>query len=202
MVHKFDPANWRRLESPERRAALPPETILQRIGLQPGDVFVDVGAGSGYFALPAARIVGERGRVYAVDVARPMLDVIEGRLRGQGLPVELVLSEELAIPLKSGIAEHVFTSTVLHEIARPDRIAFLTELARLLKPDGRLTVLDWAPVADRRMGPPSHIRIPQQDAVQLFEEADLPVVRAEPFGDEFYIVQGTRDRVGNSTAAE
>ncbi len=55
-------------DDPERRKWQDPEQIFDMIGLAPGMIFVDMGCGDGYFALPAARRVGNRGRVYAVDI--------------------------------------------------------------------------------------------------------------------------------------
>lgn len=193
LAHKFDPDKWRKLESPERRAILPPEQILEDIGLRSGHAFVDVGAGTGYFALPAAARVGSGGQVWAVDVERQMLDLIGGRIAESDLPVELVLSEQLSIPLDDGMADHVFTSTVLHEVPSDGRAEFVSEMARLLKPGGLLTILDWAPVAERTQGPPNHIRLPRSDVDALLARANIDVVSSESFGSDFYIVQG---RVG------
>lgn len=63
--------------------------------------------------------------------------------------IELVLSKETAIPLDSN-------STVLHEIAPNERHVFVAEMARLLAPGGRLTILDGAPTSERTQGPPLH----------------------------------------------
>ena len=56
------------VDDKERRRWQNPEAILAGIGLKPGFTFIDLGCGSGFFALPAARIVGESGKVYGVDV--------------------------------------------------------------------------------------------------------------------------------------
>ena len=61
--HKFDPARRGYLDSPARRAYLDPEGTLRAFGLREGMIMADVGAGTGFFALPAARLVGPRGRV-------------------------------------------------------------------------------------------------------------------------------------------
>ncbi len=53
---------------PERRKMQNPESILIDIGLKPGMIFVDIGCGDGYFALPAARMVGPEGKVIAIDI--------------------------------------------------------------------------------------------------------------------------------------
>ena len=53
---------------------LPPEKVLLLTGLKEGDIFLDIGAGIGYFAIPAAEITGESGKVIAADISPEMLD--------------------------------------------------------------------------------------------------------------------------------
>jgi len=57
-----------RHDDEERKKWQDPDAILSEIGLEPGMIFTDLGCGEGFFALPAARIVGEAGRVYALDI--------------------------------------------------------------------------------------------------------------------------------------
>ncbi len=59
---------------PERRDRHNPEAILTMIGLQAGMTFVDVGCGTGFFALPAARIIGKSGRVYGIDLYPELIE--------------------------------------------------------------------------------------------------------------------------------
>src|SRR5437879_5012954 len=59
--------------------------IVRRLGLRPGMRVVDVGSGPGRLSLPAARLVGDRGEVLAVDLQRPMLDIVERRAAREGL---------------------------------------------------------------------------------------------------------------------
>ena len=60
MPRKSAAARSKRLMSAERRQEIPPERVLETIGLRPGQVFIDIGAGPGFFALPAAAAVGPR----------------------------------------------------------------------------------------------------------------------------------------------
>jgi ubiquinone/menaquinone biosynthesis C-methylase UbiE len=62
----------------ERRAWQNPENILLSIGLKPGSTFIDLGCGDGFFAVPAANIVGRNGRVYALDMNSEAIDRLKG----------------------------------------------------------------------------------------------------------------------------
>ncbi len=156
MAHKFDPAHADRLDSDERRSWQPPDLILTGLDLREGEILLDVGCGSGYFSVPAARLVGPAGRVYAVDISLEMLMQVGRRIYAEGLVnVETVLSRETNIPLPDACADAALLANVLHEAE--DRPALLGEVHRLVRPGGRLLVVDWVktetpagpPVADR-----------------------------------------------------
>ena len=72
-----------RSDDPERRQWQDPEKILPSLGVAPGMVFIDVGCGDGYFALPAARRVGPQGKVYAVDSDAGAIQRLGSRLHGK-----------------------------------------------------------------------------------------------------------------------
>lgn len=71
MDKRFNPEHAAKLDNPERRKALPPETILTLLDIQTGDTVLDLGAGTGYFTLPASKLCRE---VIALDVEPQMLD--------------------------------------------------------------------------------------------------------------------------------
>src|SRR5919198_6592764 len=61
------------LEDPKRDAYQKPQEVMMALGLKPGEVIADIGAGSGYFSFRLAHHVGEKGKVYAVDVSPDMI---------------------------------------------------------------------------------------------------------------------------------
>lgn len=140
--HKFDAARMARLESEERRRTLDPERALEALELCVGETFLDLGAGPGFFSLPAAAVVGPAGRVLAVDVSPQMVERVRQRAEENGLGhVEAILSHESQVPLSDEAADALLLSNVLHEAAEPRRL--LAEAHRLLKPGGRLAVIEW-----------------------------------------------------------
>ena len=74
-----------RSDDPERRQWQDPEQILSSIGVEPGMVFIDIGCGDGYFALPAARKVGPRGKVYANDIDPGAIERLRIQAEKEGL---------------------------------------------------------------------------------------------------------------------
>jgi ubiquinone/menaquinone biosynthesis C-methylase UbiE len=187
MPERFDPENHETLESPERRRALSPERFLRHLGLKRGMVFADVGAGTGYFSLPAAELVGPEGKVYALDVEPRMLE----KLRAKAPPawLESLTCQPGRLPLPDSCADLAFACFVLHEVEDP--VAFLREMGRVAKPRAPIAVMEWA---RRRQpeGPPFGERIHHHRAEAFFLEAGLCFRSLEFLNPSWYLVAAFR----------
>ncbi len=108
--------------------------------MREGQVFLDYGCGTGDFTIPAAKIVGRRGKVYALDYFPRQLKIVEKRSKKAGLTnIETILSDgNTGLPDKS--VDLVWMCDVLHEIA--EKRAVLEELHRVLRSDGILAIHD------------------------------------------------------------
>lgn len=172
------------LEAPDRARALDPVALWQRAGLPPGATVVDVGSGTGFFALPAARLVGLGGHVYAVDISRELVEYIAVRSRDEHLPqLATVESTVDTIPLPSGIADFVLLATVLHDISS----STVSEAVRVLRPGGRLVNLDWKKV-EGPSGPPLAIRLSPSEASELLAGHGLTLVDSWDVGTDHYVL--------------
>lgn len=172
---RFDPAHMHRLDSPERRKMLPPDTLLKQLPIEETDSVVDLGAGTGYFTIPAAQRT--QGRVIAVDVEPQMLEVIKDKVEENGANnVELVQGAIEDVPLEDETANHVIASLVLHEVEPLQR--GLSEIRRLLKDGGHCLCLEWEKTPSE-MGPPLHHRIHSSDMKKAFEDAGFTVTKHE-----------------------
>lgn len=159
-MHKFEPGNAARLEREERYALIPPRETLQKLGLNAGMTFVDIGAGTGFFARAAADIVGPKGRVFAADIAPAMLEY----MRNQGVPPTMtpILSGEYTVPVSDGIADMAFMAFVAHET--PDLLRFLHEAARIAGPSGTIVIVEWKKQQEEQ-GPPEAERLAESDLI-------------------------------------
>jgi ubiquinone/menaquinone biosynthesis C-methylase UbiE len=187
---RFNPSRAHLLEDPERKKWLPPQEVVAALHLREGESVVDIGAGTGYFALPMAEAVGGNGRVFAVDVAAEMLDRLRSRLAETGVSnVQCAQGEASFTDLPSGCAELVFMANVWHEF--DDHAAVLTEARRLLQPGGRIALLDWRPDAEPDHGPPIAHRIASSAAKSLLEAAGFDVHDAGNVGRYSWLVIAT-----------
>lgn len=173
MPHVFDPRNLHRLDNPERRELIPPEKTLVMLGLKEGDTFVDIGAGAGYFALPASRITGRAGKVIAADLSPEMLDHLRLRASEEGAEIETLLTPHHSLPLDDNTADMTFLAFVYHEI--DDRSGYMAEIRRITKPSGTLAIVDWAKVKSP-MGPPPEHRIALKDALGEIASAGFQII--------------------------
>lgn len=181
LMHKFDPAKIELLMGEERKKDLAPSEFLRSNGLSLGMVIADIGCGPGFFTLPAAEIVGHRGKVYAVDIQEEMLDELKKRNPPQN--AEIVHSSENHIPIEDGACDMVFIAFVFHEAA--DKPMFLKELKRMLKPGGKFLLLDWQKKVEDK-GPPYEERIAMSEVERLLKAAGFEMVTTEKIGQSYY----------------
>ena len=126
----------------ERRKWQSPDSILADIELRAGLTFVDVGCGDGFFALPAARIVGKEGKVYALDFDVVAISSLkEKALRGNLKNIETRVGAVEDTIFCDSCADVSFFGIVLHDFDDPAKV--LKNAARMIKPSGRLVDLDW-----------------------------------------------------------
>jgi ubiquinone/menaquinone biosynthesis C-methylase UbiE len=133
-------AAW--LDRPEREAEEAPKKAIEALGLAPGSVVADVGAGSGYYTVRLSRVVGPLGRVVATDLQPGMLDLIRAKVDRQGLTnVTLVQGRPDDPVLPASTFDLIVMVDVYHELASPQ--IFVRKLREALKPDGRLVLIEF-----------------------------------------------------------
>lgn len=126
----------------ERRKWQNPDEMLSSIGLNPGFTFVDVGCGDGFFTIPAAKIVGKKGRVFALDSDEEAIASLKKKASTKNLwNIEAKVGAAEDSVLCEGCADMVFFSIVLHDFSNPAKV--LTNARKMLKPGGLLVDLDW-----------------------------------------------------------
>lgn len=184
----FNPAQVHKLEAPERLQWMPPGEILGWLELRPGMTIADIGAGTGYFAIPMARAITPGGRVFAIDLQPELLDVLRGKLAVPDAPTNIVPLEGKASStgLAAGSCDLALLANIWHEL--DDRAAALAELVRILKPEGRIAVLDWRPDAAHPPGPPLEHRLPAHEVQQFFQNHGKRVDGVRNVGQYSYLI--------------
>jgi ubiquinone/menaquinone biosynthesis C-methylase UbiE len=190
MPEKFEALRFKRLMSAERHRELPPEKILRAIGLGPGQTFVDIGAGPGFFTLPAARIVGAKGRVHGLDISPLMVAELKKNAARAGLiNIRAARISETGIPLPAGADVYLMVN-VFHEL--DDRSGSLRQIRNAMIARSRFILIDFLRKKTPH-GPPLRERISLRAIRPILEAAGLAIERVFRPNDEEYGVVVRRD---------
>jgi SAM-dependent methyltransferase len=175
------------LESPHRVEQLHIDETIAKLNLSPGDRIADIGAGSGVFCPALAAAVSPGGKVYAVDIEQGLLDHIAKRARELDLAnIKTVLGEFTDPKLPVDDLDLAFIFDVLHHIEH--RALYLRNLARHLKPTGRIAVVDFYPErGPHRNDPALQITKAQTDA-WMRAIGFKPVAAYDLFDDKWFVV--------------
>jgi FkbM family methyltransferase len=190
MAHKFNPANMGKLDNPERRKLLPPGKTLIGLGLKAGHTVLDIGAGIGYFSIPASEIVGDKGKVIAVDTSEEMIEELKHRVaKAQIKNIAIVKSEEYDFGIENETIDFALMCHALHEV--DNRKKFLINAHEILREDGEIAIIEWKK-EETGFGPPLAYRIDSSEAITMLEEVGFYDIRAENQSKYFYTVAGKK----------
>ena len=141
----------KRLERPDRLPGLKIDSVIAKLGLQPGMVIADIGAGTGAFTIPFAKAVAPGGRAIAADIWPELLDYVKLKAERAGVTnLETVLAAIDDPNLPAGQVDIAFFHDVFHNTN--DREVYLRVLASQLKPGGRIVIIEQEfddPIAKR-----------------------------------------------------
>ena len=136
----FTGAPWLVRESRQREEDC--RTMLQALGVRPGQTVCDMGCGNGFYTLQLARLVGPRGRVYAVDIQPEMLQMLARNASDARLTnIRPVLGTPIDPRLPAGEIDMMLCVDVYHEFSHPE--AMLAKIRESLAPDGRLVLVEF-----------------------------------------------------------
>jgi ubiquinone/menaquinone biosynthesis C-methylase UbiE len=187
----FHASQAHRLDDPERLQWLPPDEIISHLQIKVGSTIADIGAGTGYFSLPFANAVGTAGKVFAVDLQKEMLAIIQKKLTGSGHPsnVMLVQGDASHTGLAKKSCDLVFMANLWHEL--DDHPEVLKESARILRADGILAIIDWRSDLLAPPGPPTEHRISTQEVQKTLRHNDWSILKAMTVGRYSHMILAT-----------
>jgi len=119
---------------------------LKSLGLRENDIVADLGAGTGFYSV-AAGALAPKGKVYAVEIVKDFLMTIKNKVKEAHLNnVEIIWGDIAKLGgtgIGDGIVDMVIASNVLFQVE--DKEQFTLEIKRILKPKGRVLLIDWSP---------------------------------------------------------
>lgn len=171
---KFDTKKLKKLNNPQRLVDIPPDYIWEKLDIKKPGVFVDIGAGTAFFSVAFLQ-KSKLSTIYACDTSEVMSNWVKANISPEYPNIIPVKTKEHSVPLEDGIADLVFMINLHHELDNPSLT--VGESNRILKPDGKILIVDWKK-QDMQEGPPARIRfLPDQVKEQLvdtgFKQVDI-----------------------------
>ncbi|HEX7724892.1 MAG TPA: methyltransferase domain-containing protein [Candidatus Paceibacterota bacterium] len=167
-----------------------PASNLAKLGLTDGMKIADIGAGSGFYSIEAARRVGSSGRVFAIDIQKDLLDRLRNAAVAQHIMnIEVVWANAEKIggtKLREASIDRAIASNILFQLDKPEDFAL--EMKRILKPGGKILIVDWSEVST--VGPKN--LFPQMKAETMFAKNGFVLDQSFAAGDHHYGLVFTR----------
>jgi len=174
-----------------------PKKNLEQLGIPEGAHIADFGSGTGFYTLAAARKVGSEGRVYAIDVQRDLLSLIAAEAVDEEIGhVEVIwgdIGKDHGTHLRDGLVDIVLVSNVLFQVESVD--AVFQEARRVLRPGGRLLVVEWSD-SFGGLGPKQEHVVSEGVVREALEVSGFNITGTIDAGDHHYGLVAQRPRSG------
>jgi ubiquinone/menaquinone biosynthesis C-methylase UbiE len=152
---------------------------MTALGLKSGEIIADIGAGSGYFTFRLAQPVGDKGKIYAVDVSPDMILHINRRVRElKATNVVSILADPDDPLLLDASIDRFFFSDSWHHIEAQTK--YLSLVKRMLKPGGEVVMIDFHK-KDLPVGPPLQMKIAREDVIRQMETNGFRLAKEHTF---------------------
>lgn len=156
------------------------QRIIDLARLKPGESVLDVGCGTGTLAIAARRRVGCDGKVFGIDASPEMIARAGKKARKAGFEIDFRNESIGALTFPDGQFDTVLSTVMLHHLPRKARETALREIRRILKPGGRVLIVDFAGT-ERQSGPLAHLHrrhghVSAAEVIALLEGTGLKVI--------------------------
>jgi ubiquinone/menaquinone biosynthesis C-methylase UbiE len=177
-LHRDPKAYIGALEDPKRDAYQKPHEVIHALGLKPGELIADIGAGSGYFTFHLARHVGVKGKVYAVDISPDMILHMNRRIRDTKATNVVSILADPDDPLLPELVDRFFVCDVWHHVEHQPK--YLSLIKKMLKRDGEVVIIDFHK-KELPIGPPMRMKIAREDLIKQMETNGLLLTKEYTF---------------------
>lgn len=166
-----------------------PREFFARIDLQPGARVLDLACGVGRYSVEISKVLGGKGLIHALDSWEEGIGTLKRTIREQAItnirPIVADIAERL--PLDDASVDFCLMGTVLHDLSPIQQTAALAEVARVLRPDGVLALVEFKKI-DRGPGPPGRIRISELEAERMIGRHGFITMYCGDLGEFTYLL--------------
>jgi ubiquinone/menaquinone biosynthesis C-methylase UbiE len=156
--------------------------ILKELNILPGQTILDVGCGNGYMSKEFSKLVHQSGKVFSLDRAKEVIEKLKEETRGTNIkPIEADITKKT--PLDDKSVDLIYLATVFHIFTKEQIGGFQKEIKRLLKPNGKLAIIEIQK-ENTPFGPPLDMRFSPQELIQTIELKPISLIEV---GQYFYM---------------
>jgi len=166
--------------------------VLEAVGLEIGDIFLDAGCGDGYISIAASNLVGDRGKIYALDVYPESIETVKKEIEDKKLDNTHAILADISknIPLDSDSIDIVLMANVLHGFVADEEVEkVMSNIVEVLKPGGVFAVVEFRKLEGSK-GPPFNIRISPEEVSIILKDYGFDISDKLEVGQYHYIVKG------------
>lgn len=160
----------------------PSKILREKINLQPGTCVAELGCGHGFFILEAAKIIGQEGKLHAVDVQKTALSALRDKIKLENIQtnIEYIWADiEIvgATKIPESSCDLVILSNVLFQSKKVDKM--MEECKRVVKQEGKILIIDWKQKGAADGGPPANLRVDLNKLKEIIQNLGMQI--AEEF---------------------
>ena len=175
------PSNGHRIMGRTTESFIDARDVISRLDLKGNEVFMDVGCGDGHVSMIACDMLDDDAKVYALDVYQPSIEDMEKDVKAQGITNIIPIQADVIVGtgLEDNIIDICLLINVFHHFVSQKKVDdAIDELKRIIKPGGRIAVMDYKKV-DTGYGPPLKFKSSPEEMEGFFAKHDLKKVKLD-----------------------
>jgi len=165
--------------------------VLKATGLKMGDTFLDAGSGDGYISIEASNIVGDSGKIFALDVYPESIEILKKDIEKRDLNnIEPIVADIIdTIPLEENSIDNVLLANVLHGFIEGGEVSkVMANINKVLKPAGIFTIVEFRKL-ENKIGPPFNVRLSPEEVIDILKDYGFNIEDNYEIGKYHYIVR-------------
>jgi len=165
--------------------------VLKATGLKMGDKFLDAGSGDGYISIEASNIVGDSGKIFALDVYPESIEILKKDIEKRDLNnIEPIVADIIdTIPLEENSIDNVLLANVLHGFIEGGEVSkVMANINKVLKPAGIFTIVEFRKL-ENKIGPPFNVRLSPEEVIDILKDYGFNIEDNYEIGKYHYIVR-------------
>ena len=175
------PFNGHRIQGRSTESFLDARDVISRLNLKGNEVFMDAGCGDGHVSMEAYDMLGEEATIYSVDVYGPSIEDMEKEVEEKGIkniiPIQSNIAERIA--LEDDTVDICLLINVFHHfVAMEENDEAIEELKRIIKPGGKIAVMDYKKM-DTGYGPPLRVKSSPEELEKMFAKHGLKMMQLD-----------------------